>query len=183
MLGPGTIIKPVQGESVKTKGCPDCLILTPHRVMYQHSNESDPSDYQQVDADYARARQGKSLPGKVHPEILVVVDYQLFKKLNFDSSATQKYIISFFNAVNLRFNTISTPKIELTIAGIVIGREKASLPFISGNIVKADILNAPASLDAMGRYYYKERYDHAISIEGFLYLILSGQNCLCMTWW
>ena len=157
VLGPSTIIKPVEGEAVKTADCPGCLRLTPHTVMYQHSNESDSSDYQQVEADYSRARRGKSLPGKVHPEILVVVDYQLFKKLKRDTGATQKYIISFFNAVNLRFRTISTPQIELSIAGIVIGSSKSSLPFISGNVEKADMLDAPAALHAMGKYYYKER--------------------------
>ena len=154
MLGPGTVIKPVVGELTKTRDCPRCLSLTPHVVMYRQTNKSDASDYQQVNTDYSRARQGRSLPGKVHPEILVVVDYHLFKKLNLDKSATKKYIISFFNAVNLRFKTFLTPKIELTIAGIVIGSYKSSLPFISG---KADMLDAPSALDAMGRFYYEDR--------------------------
>ena len=43
----------------------------------------------------------------VYPEILVVVDYGLYRHLNRDTSAINKYIMSFFNAVNMRFATVS----------------------------------------------------------------------------
>ena len=168
---------------MKTKNCPSCLSLTPHMVTYQSSNESDTSDYQQVKADYSRARQGKSMPGKVHPEILVVVDYELFKTLDFDIRKTRKYIVSYFNAVNMRFKSFSEPRIELSIAGIVIGKSKSSLPFISKSIIKSDMLDAPAALSAMGRYYYKDRLVLLLPVMiVIISLLCLGQSCLSMTW-
>ena len=162
----GSVMTPVPGisGSVMTPvlaGVPDCLgcvSLTPHYVTHhQNINETDSSDYQPVATQYIPARQARSLPGMVYPEILIVVDNHLHRKLGSDPNNTQKYVISFFNAVNLRFKTISKPQIELNIAGIIIAKEKASLPFISRSIVKADMLNAPVSLDSMGKYFYKER--------------------------
>ena len=105
------------------------------------------------------SRQGKSLKnGKVYPEILVIVDYNLFKEFSFSIPKARKYIISYFNAVNMRFKTFYQPKIELNIAGVIFGKSKSSFPFISSALSNGDMLDAPASLHAMGQYYYKDRY-------------------------
>ena len=97
------------------------------------------------------------MPRKVHPEILVVVDFELAKKFKMNVQNIRKYVVSYFNAVNLRFQSFSTPKIELSIAGLVIAKTKAALPFISQAIIKNTMLDSVKALDAMGRYYYKER--------------------------
>ena len=158
VLRPGVVITPKKGSvALNPADCAACLRLTPHQVVHHPSNESDSADYQQVEADYSRARLARSGLGKVHPEILVVVDFALFKKLNFDPGAAQKYVLAFFNAVNLRFSSISQPKIELNVAGIVVGLEDSSLPFLKDNLVSEDVLDAPRALHAMGRYYFKER--------------------------
>ena len=53
-------------------------------------------------------RQGRALMSDtVFPEILVVVDYALYRKMNRDTSAINEYIMSYFNAVNMRFATVS----------------------------------------------------------------------------
>ena len=43
----------------------------------------------------------------VYPEILVVVDYPLYRHMNKDISAVNEYIMSYFNAVNMRFARVS----------------------------------------------------------------------------
>ena len=139
-------------------GCPhqDC----PHHLQYSPSTEpSDRSDYQSVEARYPRARQGKARKekGKVQPEILMIVDYFLFEKLKFNKEETQKYVVSFCNAVNLRFATINSPKIQLQIAGILISESKTSLPYITENIEKGNVIDAASTLHDMGRYFYKDR--------------------------
>ena len=54
-------------------------------------------------------RQGRaSMPSKVHPEVLVVVDDEFFQGMNRDIVATQGYVVSFLNAVNMRFATVKT---------------------------------------------------------------------------
>ena len=147
VLEPGITISP---------GCPAC----PHRLQYSLSNEpADRSDYQQVEARYPRVRQGKGIKekGKVQPEILIIVDYFLFEKLNFNKEETQRYVVSFCNAVNLRFATINSPKIQLQIAGILISESKTSLSYITENIEKGNVIDAASTLHDMGRYFYKDR--------------------------
>ena len=52
-------------------------------------------------------RQGRaSMPSTVHPEILVVVDDEFFRGMDRDIVATQEYVVSFLNAVNMRFATV-----------------------------------------------------------------------------
>ena len=97
------------------------------------------------------------MPGKVQPEILILVDYFLFKKLKFDKKKTKKYILSFFNAVNLRFKSMESPRIELAIAGIIIAETKSAFPFIAENVMKNDLIDAASTLHDMGKYFYKDR--------------------------
>ena len=53
-------------------------------------------------------RQGKALMSDtVYPEILVVVDFALYRHMNKDIIAINEYIMSYFNAVNMRFATVS----------------------------------------------------------------------------
>ena len=138
--------------------------LLQHKVTVRNSETAAPSgrsnDYLPVAADYSISRRGKSLLAtkrKVHPEILVVMDYQLFKIFGFSVSKARKYIVSYFNAVNMRFKTFSQPKIELNLAGVVFSKTKSSLPFISSNLLQSDMLNAPDTLHDMGLYYYRDR--------------------------
>ena len=48
------------------------------------------------------------MPSTVHPEILVLVDSAFFKSMGRNTVAVQRYITSYFNAVNMRFATVSS---------------------------------------------------------------------------
>ena len=175
VLGPELIILPeISDNDTKVPGvrhssrCSHCLGVMNHSVTRRH-NTSDNESLDDATADYAEAdvqtnyrisRRGKALSrnGKVYPEILVVVDYTLFKKFGFNVAEARKYVISYFNAVNMRFSTFTQPRIELQIAGVIFGKSKSSFSFISSSIRHGDMLDAPATLHAMGQYYYKDRY-------------------------
>ena len=168
-LGDGRVISPVEDEEQVVDVRPDCAACLPV-VLHEVSGPGDPeaaefrgsSDYEPVEAQYPRARRGKSLrdmPAKVQPEILILVDYFLFEKLKFDKKKTEKYVMSFFNAVNLRFKSVESPRIELAIAGIIIAETKSALPYIAENIIKSDMIDAASTLHDMGKYFYKDRWD------------------------
>ena len=138
-----------------------------HRVQPTQDNDdedaneaSDRSDYEQVDTDYPKARKAKSLlkSDKITLELLILVDYFLLEKLNFNTQQTKKYVISFFNAVNLRFRSLTKPSVELYIAGIIVAETKSAFPFISENIEKKNLIDAASTLHDMGRYCYKDRW-------------------------
>ena len=161
-LGVDLVISPT-GKKAEKKQCRNCERLVLHNVTTRNSETESPAgsseDYQQVDTDYSISRRGKSFSDrkKVYPEILVVMDYQLFKIFGFSVSKARKYIVSYFNAVNMRYKMFTQPRIELNIAGIVLSKTKSSLPFITSNLRQADMLDAPATLNAMGQYFYRDR--------------------------
>ena len=165
-LGDGRVISPVDEEADANvpPDCAACLPVVLHEVRGPGDDQAaefrGSSDYEPVEAQYPRARRGKSvrnMPTKVQPEILILVDYFLFEKLKFDKKKTEKYVMSFFNAVNLRFKSVDSPRIELAIAGIIIAETKSALPYIAENIIKSDMIDAASTLHAMGKYFYKER--------------------------
>ena len=165
-LGDGRVIAPVEEEDRASipPDCAACLPVVLHEVRGPGDDQAaefrGSSDYEPVEAQYPRARRGKSvrnMPTKVQPEILILVDYFLFEKLKFDKKKTEKYVMSFFNAVNLRFKSVDSPRIELAIAGIIIAETKSALPYIAENIIKSDMIDAASTLHAMGKYFYKER--------------------------
>ena len=47
------------------------------------------------------------MPSTVYPEILVVADSAFYKSMGRSSVAVQHYLTSYFNAVNMRFATVS----------------------------------------------------------------------------
>ena len=53
-------------------------------------------------------RQGRAtMPSTVHPEILVLADNAFYKSMGRSTVAVQRYLTSYFNAVNMRFATVS----------------------------------------------------------------------------
>ena len=97
----------------------------------------------------------------------MVVDEAFFQSMGRDVAETQGYIVSFFNAVNMRFATVrvilsslnlcqmTSPLVELSIAGMVVAESSSSLPYMLAHTSRGDMLDAPSCLHAMGQYYYK----------------------------
>ena len=109
----------------------------------------------------------------IFPEILVVVDYALFKKLDQSETKTKDYVTTFMSAVNQRFKTISNPRIELKLAGVQIGRQATDTPYLSSNIVSGDKFEAQAALEDLGRHFYGKEFP---DIVFDIVLVLTGQN-------
>ena len=70
---------------------------------------STTNDYSEVEeGGRGGGRQGRAtMPSTVHPEILVVADSAFYKSMGRSSVAVQRYLTSYFNAVNMRFATVS----------------------------------------------------------------------------
>ena len=163
-LDTGIIIKPVHSQTVSMRyaSCYTCLEVTWHSVEYleSHGNHSHyeeatddgGDDYEEVMGDYSRARTSRKVVWKVYPEVLVVVDDRLYQKFDYNLSRVQQYIISFFNAVNFIFSLLSSPAVDLSLAGIIVSQSGHGLPFLVPHTVPAS-----AALHSMGQYYYHPR--------------------------
>ena len=57
----------------------------------------------------------------------------------------------------VRFAKLSSPRVELVLAGIFIGTSPLSLPYLHPHGRYTTILDAASALDSMGKYYYYYR--------------------------
>ena len=67
----------------------------------------------------------------------------------------KKYILSFWNAVNMRFSSFTRPSISLSLAGILVSTSRSATPYLKANTINATVVNAVTALDDMGKYFYK----------------------------
>ena len=121
MLGPGQIIQPHEGRASPFRR--GALRTGPHKVSSGemggwvgvantfHSGVELPTtnDYSEVEeGGRGGGRQGRAtMPSTVYPEILVVADSAFYKSMGRSSVAVQQYLTSYFNAVNMRFATVT----------------------------------------------------------------------------
>ncbi|XP_011303452.1 A disintegrin and metalloproteinase with thrombospondin motifs 18-like [Fopius arisanus] len=114
-----------------------------------------------------------SLPPVIFPEILVVMDNDLFKTQKEDVNTAILYLLSFWNAVDLRYRSMKKPEIRLKIAALVISVEEGGAPYIDNHKLKTTNegltqVDADKALMGMGKYFYLDEnlpdYDAAIAM-------------------
>ncbi|XP_063978468.1 A disintegrin and metalloproteinase with thrombospondin motifs like [Diachasmimorpha longicaudata] len=94
------------------------------------------------------ASQERNLPAVIYPEILVVMDHRLFATQDKNVKKAVLYLLSFWNAVDLRYRSMTNPKIRLNIAGIVIAEDEGGNPYLDNNRVREPMANYMVRIDA-----------------------------------
>ncbi|XP_076231328.1 A disintegrin and metalloproteinase with thrombospondin motifs like [Calliopsis andreniformis] len=113
------------------------------------------------------------IPEVIYPEVLVVVDYYLYSMLGKRIDQATRYIIAFWNGVDLRYRELKNPKIRLNIAGIIIAMDEGAVPYIENSRVDSNLVDADHALRGMGSYFYREKrfpwkmYDMALTTTNF----------------
>ncbi|XP_053972914.1 venom metalloproteinase 3-like isoform X1 [Hylaeus volcanicus] len=110
------------------------------------------------------------VPDVVYPEVLVVIDDSLYSMLGRNMEQAKRYIVAFWNGVNLRYRAITEPKIRLNIAGIIVGMDPGAIPYVRQGRFGSNLLDADKALEGMASYFYKDRrvpwkiYDLALTM-------------------
>ncbi|KAK0076916.1 hypothetical protein PV326_010440 [Microctonus aethiopoides] len=94
----------------------------------------------------------------VFPEILVIVDYDFFKIFRKDVYQTIKYLVGFWNGVDLGFRSLESPKFRLNIAGILIAEDESALSYISSNKLGPGNLKTADAIESSRYWLYKYLY-------------------------
>lgn len=154
-----------------------CLETAAHIVFRRRRPEQEThhSDYSAMETDmlpYSRktgkSRHKRQAPFMIFPEILVIVDYDGYRLHGEDNIAIKRYVISFWNGVDLRYKLLNGPSVKISIAGIIISRGRDATPYLERNRVGRDAIDAASALTDMGKYLFLERrlpvYDIAVAI-------------------
>ncbi|XP_014232382.1 A disintegrin and metalloproteinase with thrombospondin motifs 15-like [Trichogramma pretiosum] len=103
-------------------------------------------------------------PKIAYPQVLVVLDYDEQASLQ-PIDELKSYILSYWNAVDLRFRVFSDPEIRLNLAGVVVAKNPTGVPYIQKHRVGSRTspnFDADEALDDMARYYYRELMDDGL---------------------
>ncbi|XP_032668305.1 venom metalloproteinase 3-like isoform X2 [Odontomachus brunneus] len=125
--------------------------------QYKDFSISDPDDGIKHDA-----------PEIIYPEVLVIVDHKLYKTLGENIRRAVKYIMAFWNGVDLRYRLLNTPRILFNIAGIVIAKDDDALPCLEKNRIELSMVDSDRALRCTADYLYRENrfpydfYDMAV---------------------
>ncbi|XP_077494326.1 venom metalloproteinase antarease TserMP_A-like isoform X2 [Amblyomma americanum] len=120
ILGLTLRIKPLDGQERTTEG------YVPH-VLYEYTDDDTIDDVKGVHTMDSKAsvsqrqydQQGEQLPEVVYPELLLLVDSALRAQFSADEKVL-KYFIMTMNSVNLRYMTVSRPRVRLIFSALEI---------------------------------------------------------------
>ncbi|KAJ8665239.1 hypothetical protein QAD02_006901 [Eretmocerus hayati] len=118
-------------------------------------------EYSMLSHDLVEINELLAEPLKVlYPKLLIVVDYGYFKLFNKDVTEILKYLSIFWNAVNLRYSKLSTPRVNIVITGVIIEHDEYGLRYIyeSRNPLNMSQLDLQIFLSKAGEYFSGEDF-------------------------
>ncbi|XP_031838238.2 A disintegrin and metalloproteinase with thrombospondin motifs like [Nomia melanderi] len=129
------------------------LMYTYHHIVYEKIREKNYERFQITNP----LNKMYPIPDVVYPEILIVVDYALYASLGGNIDQAKRYIVAFWNGVDLRYRALTKPKIRLNIAGIIIATDMKAVPYIENSRLKSNLVDADQALTGMSTYFYREK--------------------------
>ncbi|KAH0534662.1 hypothetical protein KQX54_006453 [Cotesia glomerata] len=108
------------------------------------------------------------IPDIVYPEILIIVDYHLYK--NYNRRTIIPYLLSFWDQVDSIFSSLENPKFKLSIAGIIIAQDNSVFEsFIPSKSSEIDYKDAKKNMNL-----WLSRAREAIPFESYdTYVIMT----------
>ncbi|XP_077547404.1 A disintegrin and metalloproteinase with thrombospondin motifs like [Haemaphysalis longicornis] len=118
-----------------------------------------------------RRRAPGSDPDTVWPEILLIVDYDTYILHGRSHTDIKRYLVSFWNGVDLRYRLLTSPRVKISLAGMIVAKDRDATPYLERNRLRApneDAIDVAGALTDMGKYLYREdrlpTYDLAVVV-------------------
>ncbi|XP_057327760.1 A disintegrin and metalloproteinase with thrombospondin motifs like [Microplitis mediator] len=149
-------------------------------------NKND-SDYEKIKAMVPSVLQktDRAFPPIIYPEILVIVDYSLYKKLDGNLWKIVPYLLAFWNGVDMRFRSLNNPRVRLNIAKILIAEDRRALTYTRSFLYNRRNLYAHGSINKKKKWLYGQKnvvpldsYDIAITMTSHPLYLLPYDNDL-----
>ncbi|KAK0079153.1 hypothetical protein PV325_001677, partial [Microctonus aethiopoides] len=126
----------------------------------------------------------RAIPETIFPELLIILDNSLYVNVGNNHQSAIQYLLSFWNAVDLRYRIINKPQIRLNLSAFILSISEGGTPYLD-NFRRGDSeLDADKALEAMSKYYFQESrfpfetYDMAIALTKLdMCNMIEGQFC------
>ncbi|KAH8032545.1 hypothetical protein HPB51_025998 [Rhipicephalus microplus] len=140
-----------------------------HRIVRNRTTTTAPPPLQKLGHKSRRRR--ASDPDTVWPEILLIVDYDTYLLHGRSHTDIKRYLVSFWNGVDLRYRLLSSPRVKISLAGMIVAKDRDATPYLERNRLRApneDAIDVAGALTDMGKYLYREdrlpTYDLAVVV-------------------
>ncbi|GBN20245.1 A disintegrin and metalloproteinase with thrombospondin motifs 16, partial [Araneus ventricosus] len=108
--------------------------------------------------DYADDRRHHKRPLHAWPEVLLMVDYDTYAmhvSHGFSDTQIRRYYVSFLNGVDLRFKTLSDPKISLILSQIVVFKSRDATPYLKIHLYQGrNVFEGYKAISDLARHLY-----------------------------
>ncbi|XP_057326905.1 A disintegrin and metalloproteinase with thrombospondin motifs like [Microplitis mediator] len=113
-----------------------------------------------------RTKRSAGSPSIVYPEVLVIVDYNLYQQLGGSYQKAVPYILSFWNGVDMKYRGLQNPRYRLNIAGILLAEDPTALIYLERSKINIiDSIDAHVSLQMSSQWLHR----HTSAIPSDLY--------------
>ncbi|KAH7975378.1 hypothetical protein HPB52_000639 [Rhipicephalus sanguineus] len=140
-----------------------------YRIVRNRTSTTAPPPLQKLGHKSRRRR--ASDPDTVWPEILLIVDYDTYLLHGRSHTDIKRYLVSFWNGVDLRYRLLSSPRVKISLAGMIVAKDRDATPYLERNRLRApneDAIDVAGALTDMGKYLYREdrlpTYDLAVVV-------------------
>ncbi|XP_045115431.1 venom metalloproteinase antarease-like TtrivMP_A [Portunus trituberculatus] len=133
-----------------------------HEAVHQHFKtqlRDDTNDYLEIPQETSSYHQSSAIsPGVTTAtvEMYIIVDSALAAKLGSNEKVKQ-YLGVFWNAVNLRFATITDPQIKLVLVGALVVRDPSDETYITENILTENYISGKKTLFSLGNWLFEQK--------------------------
>ncbi|KAK0181522.1 hypothetical protein PV327_003800 [Microctonus hyperodae] len=126
----------------------------------------------------------RAIPETIFPELLIILDYSLYTNVGNNHQSAIQYLLSFWNAVDLRYRIINKPQIRLNLAAFILSISEGGTPYLDNFRRSLSEVDADQALEAMSKYYFEESrfsfesYDMAVALTKLdMCNMVEGQFC------
>ncbi|XP_023317051.1 uncharacterized protein LOC111694187 [Trichogramma pretiosum] len=89
----------------------------------------------------------------VYPKILVTLDYEYYQLFHDDVNELAKYMIAFWNGVDLKFRSMFDPEVRLNVAGFILPKEPKAVYYMIENHRHSGTILTEETVESIGRYF------------------------------
>ncbi|KAJ8668367.1 hypothetical protein QAD02_010030, partial [Eretmocerus hayati] len=89
----------------------------------------------------------------LYPELLLIIDYHLFRDFNHNIEEIVRYISTFWSIVDQIFAEIDSPQVQITITGLIIETEDNALDFLRLSQIGHDKAVITSMLSGIGQHF------------------------------
>ncbi|XP_034944099.1 A disintegrin and metalloproteinase with thrombospondin motifs 9-like [Chelonus insularis] len=112
----------------------------------------------------------------VYPELAIAVSYEYFKKFKFDYWTIIPYLLSFWNAVDMRYRGLENPKYRFHISQFIFEAEPGNFKFLKEN-GSPDYLTYDCVYNARNFWYEQKEL---IPLDSYDMIIIMTSSIICM---